>query len=147
MPTTLNHLALSRARLAEASASADAGSATEARAQLLVAADHALLALATRDARDAAVGRAQVEELAHVLRDVDDDVDVIKDPQLSERLAAGIGLVQALIDANVAPTAIPPAPAIPLYGGARGFTHARGAESAVRGIARIGNAVRRLLRR
>jgi len=146
MPVTLNHLALARARLAEASRLADAGSARAARTELFVAADHALLALAARDAHDAAVGRAQVDELTHVLRDLDDDVDVAKDPQLAARLSAGFGLVQALIDANVA---APPLPTreIPRYGGAQGMLNARGAEAAVRGIARIGNALRGLLRR
>src|SRR5215208_3292487 len=119
MPTTLNHLALSRPRLAEASESADSGSPAQARVQLLIAADHALLALAIRDERDAAIGRAQVDELAYVLRDLDDDVDVMKDPQLSARLAAGFGLVQALIDANVAMPARPTR-AMSLYGGAGG---------------------------
>jgi hypothetical protein len=146
MPATLNHLVLSRARLAEASRLADSGSALEARAELLVAADHALRALAARDEHDAAVGRAQVDELTHVLRDLNDDVDVMKDPQLAARLSAGFGLVQALIDANVA---APPRPAreIPRYGGAQGMLNARGAEAAVRGIAHIGNALRGLLRR
>ena len=146
MPATLNHLALSRARLAEGCRLADSGSALEARAELVVAADHALIALAARDARDAAIGRAQVDELAHVLRDLDDDVDVAKDPQLAARLSAGFDLVQALIDANVvAPPR--PAPDIARYGGGQGVLNARGAEAAVRGIGRIGNALRSLLRR
>jgi hypothetical protein len=147
MPATLNHLAFSRARLAEASRLADSGSAADARAELFVAADHALIALAARDRHDAEVGRAQVDELAHVLRDLDDDdVDAMQDPQLAARLAAGFGLVQALIDANVA-TPLQPARALPRYGGGQGVLNARGAEAAVRGIARIGYALRGLLRR
>ena len=70
----------------------------------------------------------------------------MQDPQLAARLQAGFGLVEALIDANVAATPLP-ASGLPMYGGANGALDARGAEAAVRGIARIGNAVLRLLGR
>ena len=139
MSTTLNHVALSRAQLAQASELAEAGSPDLARTHLLSAADHALLALA-------AIGAAP-NEVAPVLRDLDDDTaDYMQDPLLTARLNAGFGLVQELIDAYVAhPARLAPAttPArIPMYGGANGFVNARGAEAADRGLRRIWAAVR-----
>jgi hypothetical protein len=143
MSTTLNHVALSRAQLAQASEFAAAGSTSLARTHLLFAADHALLALET-------IGEAPRVEVAPVLRDLDDDsMDYMQDPQLTARLNAGFGVVQSLIDAYVAHPArwAPPETRLPLYGGANGFLAARGAETAERGLRRIGAAVRSALRR
>jgi hypothetical protein len=135
MSTTLNHVALSRAQLAQASELADAGSTALANTHLQFAADHALLALE-------AIGVAP--EDAPVLRDLDDDsTDTMRDPQLDARF----GLVQELIDAYVAhPTRPEPAPAaeqLPLYGGANGFMGARGAEAADRWLRRVWARLRR----
>ena len=55
--TTPNHLAHSRAQLAEASELADAGSTALARIRLLAAADHALIALAAHRAVDVPPGQ------------------------------------------------------------------------------------------
>jgi hypothetical protein len=145
MSTTLNHVALSRAQLAQASEFAEAGSTSLARAHLLFAADHALLALET-------IGEAPRAEVAPVLRDLDDDsIHYMQDPQLTARLSAGFGLVQALIDAYVAhPSRRAPAatPArLPMYGGANGALDARGAEAAERAMRRVGAAIRRTFRR
>jgi hypothetical protein len=144
MSTTLNHVALSRAQLAQASELAEAGSTALARTHLLFAADHALLALET-------IGVAPRDEVAPVLRDLDDDsIDYMQDPALRARLTAGFGLVQELIDAYVAHPArraAPDAPAqIPMYGGANGTLNARGAEAAARALSRIGTAIRAALR-
>ncbi len=161
--TTPNHLAHSRAQLAEASELADAGSTALARIRLLAAADHALIALAAHRAVDVAHGRPEVDRLAiavelaelgaapddaaPVLRDLDDDrADLMQDPALTARLAAGFGLVHALIDASVAHTAVAAqhevASRLPLYGGANGALDARGAEAAARGLTRVAAAVR-----
>ncbi len=160
MSTTLNHLAQSRAQLAEASDLADAGSAAQARIHLLSAADHALIALAARSAVDVpptpapldrqtvAVRLAELgaapDDVAPVLRDLNDDsVDSMQDPALAARLDAGFGLVQALIDAYVAHPAGATAAAVPAYGGARSAMNARGAEAAARGLARLAAVARR----
>ena len=140
MSTTLNHVALSRAQLAQASELAEAGSTALARTHLLFAADHALLALET-------IGAVPHDDVAPVLRDLDDDsMDYMRDPALTARLTAGFGLVQALIDAYVAHPArraAPEAPArMPMYGGANGTLNARGAEAAARALSRIGTAIR-----
>ena len=145
MSTTLNHVALSRAQLAQASEFAEAGSTSLARAHLLFAADHALLALE-------AIGEAPRAEVAPILRDLDDDsMDYMQDPQLTMRLNAGFGVVQALIDAYVAHPARPAPPAtpatIPMYGGANGMLNARGAEAAERAMRRAGAAIKRAFRR
>ena len=141
MSTTLNHVALSRAQLAQASEFAEAGSTSLARAHLLFAADHALLALET-------IGEAPRAEAAPVLRDLDDDsMDYMQDPQLTARLNAGFGLVQALIDAYVAHPARPAPATIPMYGGANGMLNARGAEAAERTMRRAGAAIKRAFRR
>jgi hypothetical protein len=142
MSTTLNHVALSRAQLAQASELADAGSTALARTHLLFAADHALLALET-------IGAAPTDDVAPVLRDLDDDsLDYMQDPALTARLTAGFGLVQALIDAYLAhPTRLAAPARIPMYGGANGALNARGAEAAARGLSRIGAAITGLFRR
>jgi hypothetical protein len=145
MSTTLNHVALSRAQLAQASKLAEAGSPALARTHLLFAADHALLALET-------IGAAPHDGVAPVLRDLDDDsLDHMQDPALTARLTAGFGLVQALIDAYVAHPArraAPEAPRqIPMYGGANGVFDARGAEAAARALSRLGAAITRAFRR
>ena len=166
--TTPNHLANSRARLAEASELADAGSAPLARIRLLAAADHALIALAAQRAVDVSQGHPELDRLtiglqlaelgaapddtAPVLRDLDDDsADLMQDSALTARLTAGFGLVHALIDASVAHTAVAPqrqvAPRMPLYGGANGALDARGAEAAARGLTRVAAAVRAAVRR
>ena len=166
--TTLNHLVLSRAQFAAASELADAGRTALARVHLLFAADHALLALAARSAielpqsheprdrfsiaaRLADVGAAP-EDVAPVLRDLDDDSDDhATDSPLATRLSVGFGLVQALLDAYLAApvsAAAPPASAqLPLYGGAQGVLNARGAEAAARGLSRIGAVIRATFRR
>jgi hypothetical protein len=168
MSTTLNHLVLSRAQLAAASEHADAGSPALARAHLLFAADHALLALAGRSALDvshpqspldrisiaarlADIGAAP-EEVTPVLRDLNDDsIDCIQDPPLAARLAVGFGLVQTLIDAYLADPPSPAAPRapapMPLYGGPRGALNARGAEAAARGLTCVAAAIRAAFRR
>jgi hypothetical protein len=168
MSTTLNHLVLSRADLAEASQLADAGSATLARTRLLSAADHALFALAARSADGATPVYAQLDRIflaewlvelgaapgdsAPVLRDLNDPAaDHMQDPPLAARLAAGFGLVHALIDAYLAQppgdvTPVLSAP-MPMYGGPKGAMNVRGAEAAARGLARIGTALRTALRR
>lgn len=127
MSPTLNHVALSRAQLAQASELADAGSPALARTHLMFAADHALLALEK-------IGAAPPAGVAPVLRDLDDD----------RVQTAGFGAVQELIDICVAH----PTPAtIPLYGGPNGALNARGAEAAARGLSRIGAAITRAFRR
>jgi hypothetical protein len=129
MSPTLNHVALSRAQLAQASELAAAGSNALARTHLRFAADHALLALEK-------IGAAPPAGVAPVLRDLDDD----------RVHTAGFGAVQELIDIYVAHPA-PAAPAtIPLYGGANGALNARGAEAAARGLSRIGAAIKRAFR-
>jgi hypothetical protein len=160
MSTTLNHLVLSRTRLAEASELADAGSATLARTRLLSAADHALIALAGRSAvavpasgdpldrftialRLTELGAAP-EEAAPLLRDLDDEV---AQDRPSTELTPGLGMVQALIDASLDQPAPGAAARMPLYGGARGAVNARGAEAAARGLARLAGRVRGALRR
>jgi hypothetical protein len=163
MSTTPNHLALSRAQFAQASEFADAGSTALARAHLLFAADHALLALAARSALDvthddrfsialrlADIGAAS-EEVAPLLRDLNDDsVDCMQDRLLTVRLTAGFGLVQGLIDSYLAhprSSELPNAPApMPMYGGPRGALNARGAEAAARALTRIGAAIRAAFR-
>jgi hypothetical protein len=165
MPTTQNHLVLSRRQLAEASEHADAGSTALARTHLLFAADHALIALAARSAVDltpayARLDRVEIaallteigaapDDVAPVLRDLgDDSVDCIKVAPLGARLTVGFGLVQALIDANLAHAASTSPPArMRLYGGAGGALNARGAEAAVRGLARVAAAIRAVFRR
>jgi hypothetical protein len=166
MGTTLNHLVLSRAQLAEASELAEAGSTALAREHLLFAADHALLAHAAHSAIEhphdrsdrfavavclADVGAAP-EHLAPVLRDLDDrGTDYMRDPPPAARLDAGFGLVQALIDSYLArpvDTVPPQSPApLPYYGGPRGAMNARGAEAAARGLSRTAAAVRRAVPR
>ena len=163
MTTMPNHLVSSRARLAEASELADAGSTALARIRLLAAADHALIALAAHRAVDVPPEQPELDRLAialhlaelgaapddtaSVLRDLNDDsADLIQDPALTARLTAGFGVVAALIDASVDHTSRAPrteAPArLPLYGGANGALDARGAEAAERGLTRIATAVR-----
>ncbi len=118
MSTTLNHVALSRAQLAQASELADAGSTDLARTHLQFAADHALRALER-------IGAAPPDA----------------------RVEPDFGRVQELIDTYVAHPA-PAAPAaIPMYGGPNGAMNARGAEAAVRGLRRIGAAVTGAFRR
>jgi hypothetical protein len=133
MSTTLNHRAHARARLAEASELADAGSTDLARVRLLSAADHALIALRAREQAHPELDR---------LRTLDHGTD---------EMQAGFGLVQALIDASLAEPALSArhaaAPQIPLYGGPRGAMNARGAEAAARGLAHVSAALRRTLRR
>ena len=126
MSTTLNHVALSRAQFAQASELADAGSTELARTHLQFAADHALLALEK-------IGVAPPEE--PVLRGHRVDI-------------ADFGRVQELIDNSMAHRA-PAAPTlnIPLYGGPRGAMSARGAETAERGLKRIGAAIKGAFRR
>jgi hypothetical protein len=164
MSTTPNHLALSRAQFAQASEFADAGSTALARAHLLIAADHALLALAARSALDVthhdrfsiALGLADIgaasEEVAPLLRDLNDDsVDCMQDRLLTARLTVGFGLVQGLIDSYFArppSSELPNAPApMPMYGGANGALNARGAEAAARALSRLGAAIKTAFRR
>ena len=166
MTPTLNHLALSRAQLAQASELAKTGRTALARTHLLFAADHALLALALRSAlelprpeqapdpvaiavRLADIGAAPAQ-VATGLRDLhDDSFDCMHDPALTARLTDGFDVVQELIDANLAHPASPPPPrpAMPSYGGAHGALDARGAEAAARGLRRIGTAMRATLHR
>jgi hypothetical protein len=63
MSTTLNHVALSRAQLAQASEHADAGSTALANTHLRIAADHALRALDRGGAAPADVDFDVVQEL------------------------------------------------------------------------------------
>ena len=168
MSTTPNHLANSRARLAEASELADAGSTALARIRLLAAADHALIALAAHRAVDVPPGHPDLDRLAialqlaelgaapddtaPVLRALNDDsADLMQDPALTARLTAGFGLVHALIDASVAHTADAaprgPAARLPWYGGANGALDARGAEAAARGLTGVAAAVRSVRKR
>jgi hypothetical protein len=63
MSTTLNHVALSRAELAQASELADAGSTALANTHLRIAADHALRALDRGGAAPADVDFDAVQEL------------------------------------------------------------------------------------
>jgi hypothetical protein len=163
-----NHLAHSRARLAEASELADAGSTALARIRLLAAADHALIALAAHRAVDVSPGQPELDRLAialqlaelgaapddtaPVLRDLNDDsADLMQDPALTTRLTAGFGLVHALIDASVAHTASlaphEPAARLPLFGGANGALNARGAEAAARVLTRLATTGRAALKR
>jgi hypothetical protein len=128
--TTPNHLAHSRARLAEASELADAGSTDLARVRLVSAADHALIALAAHGETGHHGSRPELERLRELDRD---------DP----RLTAEFGAVQALIDASLAEAHRAPATPMPMYGGPRGAINARGAEAAARGLARIRSALRR----
>jgi hypothetical protein len=125
MSTTLNHVALSRAQFAQASELADAGSTDLAHTHLLFAADHALLALEK-------IGAAPPDGVTPELRELDDE---------------SFEQVQALIDSYFARPASPPAPAIPMYGGANGALNARGAEAAARGLSRIGAAIKAAFRR
>ena len=119
MSTTLNHVALSRAQLAQASEFADAGSTALANTHLRFAADHALRALEN-------IGAAPAGER----------IDT-----------ADFGRVQELIDTYFArPTAAAPS-TIPMYGGPRGAMNGRGAEAAERALKRIGAGIGRAFRR
>jgi hypothetical protein len=130
MSTTLNHVALSRAQLAQASELADAGSSALARTHLQFAADHALLALEK-------IGAAPPGGGAPVLPELDDDAVG----------SADFDAVQELIDTYVARPAPPATPDIPLYGGPRGAMNARGAEAAERALKRVGAAIKGAFRR
>ncbi len=115
MSTTLNHVALSRAELAQAREHADAGSTALANTHLKSAADHALRAL-----------------------------DRVGDAPPAGGLNTGdFDAVQELIDDAVARPSAPLRPAVPMYGGPRAVRNARGAEAAERGLRRIGTALRR----
>jgi hypothetical protein len=157
-----NHHTLSREQFAEASSLAEAGQIDLARTHLRSAAEHALSELAARHMieishedvrrdpvtaadRLAEVGAAPAD-VAPVIRDLEDDrVFVAMDSRLAARLAASrlgesFGPVQALIDGAVDRPVRPGAPRSPLSGGPKGALNTRGAEAAVRGIARLAGA-------
>lgn len=154
-----NHPNLSREEFDEAMTFAAAGEIELARTHLLVAAEHALTDLAARHMlelshedvhRDPATAAARLAEIgaapadvAPVLRDLDQHVDVAHDPQLATRLGNSFGSVRMLISSSVTDPAGPAIPGSPVTGGPKGALNRRGAETASRALATIAGAFRR----
>jgi hypothetical protein len=154
-----NHSLLSREEFDEAMTFAAAGEIELARTHLLVAAEHALADLAARHMlelryedvhRDPVTAAARLAEIgaapadvAPVLRDLDQHVDVAHDPQLATRLGNSFGSVQVLISGTVSGPAGPATPGSPVTGGPKGALNRRGAEAATRALAAVARAFRR----
>jgi hypothetical protein len=151
------HHHLSREEFEEAITFAAAGEIELARTHLLVAAEHALADLADRHMlqlshedvhRDPASAAARLAEIgaapadvAPVLRELDQRVDVAHDPNLAARLGTSFGSVQVLISGSVDAPARAATPGSPVTGGPKGALNRRGAETAT--LASIARAFRR----